>query len=205
MLKIKQQPFNSVWVTADTQTELGLTFMRFQEFYESPNPKFRNQPFTLGELRKWYSETYGANTYHHDWTGFNIPSSVLKPFKDGLFDPLTDEEKYLLELFKYRNDTFYIIGAQDAATLRHELSHALYANNQSYRNEIDITISKYSKKLLKAKKYILSKGYSNTVINDELQAYITDNDDGFLQKNIDPKIINVFNTLYGKYSKIAKS
>ena len=35
-LKIKKKPFNSVWICADSQEELGNTFMRFQEYYESP-------------------------------------------------------------------------------------------------------------------------------------------------------------------------
>jgi hypothetical protein len=37
MLKIKKQPYNSVWITADSQKELGETFIRFQEYYESPH------------------------------------------------------------------------------------------------------------------------------------------------------------------------
>lgn len=204
MLKVKQQPHNSVWVSADSQHELALTFMRFQEFYESPNPNFQNKIFTVGQLRNWYSETYGANTYHNDWTGFNIPSYVLRPFKDGLFDPLTNEEINLLTLFQYRKDSFYIIGAQDPSTLRHELAHALYANNPIYKKAVDNLIQKYSTQLLKSKKYILSKGYCKSVIADELQAYITDNEDEFLIKNINKKIIAEFNRLYQYYSANSK-
>ena len=95
-LKIKQQPFSSVWVSADSQEELGNTFIRFQEHYE--NPHFKNQIFTLGQIRSWYSNTYGADTYQNDWSGFNFPSIILKPFREGLFDPLTDEEKALLNI-----------------------------------------------------------------------------------------------------------
>ncbi|MEB3209634.1 MAG: hypothetical protein VKK63_12075, partial [Synechococcus sp.] len=87
-LKVKKQPFNSVWISADSQEELGNTFIRFQEHYESP--KFKEQIFTVGQVRSWYSSTYGANTYEKDWSGYNFPSTVLKPFRDGLFDPLTN-------------------------------------------------------------------------------------------------------------------
>lgn len=204
MLKIKQQPHNSVWVSADSQEELALTFMRFQEFYESPNPNFKNKIFTVGQLRNWYSETYGANTYHRDWTGFNFPSYVLQPFKNGLFDPLTTEEYNLLNLFQYRQDSFYIIGAQDQSTLRHELAHALYANDHKYKKAVDSLINRFSTNLSKSKQYILSKGYCKSVINDELQAYITDNEDEFLLKNIDKKIITEFNRLYQHYSACSK-
>jgi hypothetical protein len=137
MINCKQQPYNSVWVWADSQEELGLTFMRFQEHYESTNPEFRGKIFTQGQLKRWYSETYGSNSYHNHWVGFNFPSKVLIPFKEGLFDPLTSEEQSLVDLFKYRNDNFYIIGAQNSATLRHELAHALYASSTKYCEEIN--------------------------------------------------------------------
>ena len=202
MLKIKSQPYNSVWISADSQEELGRTFIRFQEYYESPNPDFRGKIFTLGMVRQWYSIKYGADTYHHDWTGFNFPSRVLSPFKEGLFDPLTSEEIELLNLFKYRNDHFYVMGAQNSATLRHELSHALYDSNVKYKTEIDSYINKNKKGLAKAKKYILEKGYAKEVINDELQAYITDNDDPGIIGVTSPRILLDINSIYEKYRKL---
>jgi len=202
MLKIKSQPYNSVWISADSQEELGRTFIRFQEYYESPNPEFRGKIFTLGVVRQWYSVKYGADTYHHDWTGFNFPSRILLPFKQGLFDPLTSEEIELLNLFKYRHDSFYIMGAQNSATLRHELSHALYDSNEKYRNEIDSYIKKNKRGLAKTRKYILDKGYAEEVINDEIQAYITDNDDQTIISSTDPHIILGINKIYKRYRKL---
>ena len=201
MLTIKSQPYNSVWVSADSQEELGLTFMRFQEYYESPNPKFRNNIFTVGQLRNWYSETYGANNYQSTWVGFNFPSKVLIPFKEGLFDPLTIEEIRLLELLKYRKDNFYIIGAQNNSILRHELAHALYASNTKYRTEIDNFLNKNKSKLSQINKYILSKGYCKDVLKDEIQAYITDNDDSELINITSPTIIAGINQIFNKYNK----
>lgn len=202
MLKVKSQPYNSVWISADSQEELGRTFIRFQEHYESPNPDFRGKIFTLGMVRNWYSVKYGADTYHHDWTGFNFPSRILIPFKQGLFDPLTSEEIELLNLFKYRTDHYYIMGAQNDSTLRHELSHALYDSNEKYRNEIDSYIKKNKKALAKTRQYILDKGYAEEVLNDELQAYITDNDDQTIISSTDPHIILGINNIYKKYREI---
>lgn len=198
-LKVKKQPFNSVWICADSQEELGNTFMRFQEYYESP--RFKGQIFTVGQVRSWYSVTYGANTYQNDWCGYNLPSLVLKPFRDGLFDPLTNEEKILLDLFKYRHDSFYIIGAQTDDVLRHELSHALYDYSVKYKIAIDQVIKKYQKELKSVIKYILDKGYDKAVINDELQAYITDNDDDFIKKHTPKHIVEQMNQLYEYHSK----
>ena len=201
MLNVKIQPYNSVWVTADSQEELGLTFMRFQEHYESANPKFRDNIFTIGQLRHWYSETYGANNYHSTWVGFNFPSKVLIPFKEGLFDPLTIEENRLLDLFRYRKDSFYIIGAQNNATLRHELAHALYASDEQYKREINNFIKKYTNKFKKLSNILLKKGYCKEVINDEIQAYITDNDDSEIINSACPTIITGINKIYNLYNK----
>ena len=200
MLTIQKQPYNSVWVKADSQDELGLTFMRFQEHYESANPEFRNKIFTVGQIRNWYSETYGSNCYHIHWVGFNFPSRVLIPFKEGLFDPLTNEEKNLLDKLQYRKDNFYIIGSQDNSILRHELSHALYSSNLKYKKEIDSFILKNKRKLKEPFDYILSKGYCEDVLNDELQAYITDNDDNELINKTCPSVIAGINKIFHKYN-----
>lgn len=200
MIYCKKQPYNSVWVWADSQDELGLTFMRFQEHYESDNPLFRNNVFTQGQLKRWYSETYGSNSYHLHWVGFNFPSAVLTPFKDGLFDPLTIEEQRLLDLFKYRKDDFYIIGAQNNSTLRHELAHALYASNIKYQNEINKFLLKNKSKIKKSLKYIKDKGYCDNVLFDELQAYITDNDDNELINITCPSVIAGINQIFNKYN-----
>lgn len=198
-LKAQKQKFSSVWISADSQEELGNTFIRFQEYYESP--QFKGKIFTLGQLRSWYSTEYGANTYQIDWSGFNFPSTVLKPFRDGLFDPLTQEEQNLLSLFQYRHDSFYLIGAQTPEVLRHELSHALYAYSVKYKILIDQLFKKYQKEIKLITKYILDKGYDKSVINDELQAYITDNDDEYIKKHTPQNIIDQVNQLYEYHSR----
>lgn len=197
MLTIKKQKYNSVLVQADTQTVLCETFMRFQEYYESP--KFRNTIFTIGQLKNWYSETYGADTYNRDWSGFNFPHTVLCPFRQGLFDPLTPYEQELLDLFRYRTDNFYVIGANDEETIRHELAHALYYNNVLYKNQINQICKIYNKQLQPIKKYLISKGYCEDVLNDEIQAYVTDNSDDFIIKNLDSEIIDKLNKTYNMH------
>lgn len=200
MLTSKKLKFNSVLIKAPTNELLAKTFMRFQEYYESPH--FKGQIFTIGQLKEWYSATYGADTYIKDWTGFNFPSHVLDPFKKGLFDPLTIEEQELLDLFKYRHDNFYIIGANAEETIRHELAHALFAYDQNYKNKINHLCKMYNKELKPLSKYLIDKGYHNEVINDEIQAYITDNDNEFILNNIDQKIIDLINQTYRDHENI---
>lgn len=201
MLLLRNQPqHNAVLVYSDSQEELGQTFIRFQEYYESANPDFKGKVFTLGSFKNWYSKTYGGDTYHHDWKGFNFPSIVLKPFREGLFDPLTSHEIELLSLLKYRNDDFYIIGANETSILRHELAHALYYNDLSYRKKINAIFSSYSKNISEIKQYILNKGYHSDVLYDELQAYITDNDDEFIIEHTPKHIVTTINKLYNHHS-----
>jgi hypothetical protein len=151
MLKIKKQPYNSVLISASNQQELAESFMRFQEHYESPH--WADKIFTIGQFKKWYSEEYGGDTYHIDWRGFNFPSTVLKPFMEGLFDPLTDNEKSILDFFKYRKDNFYIIGSNSDDVLEHELRHAFYNFNINYKNEVNKFIEDNKQKIKTCKPY----------------------------------------------------
>ena len=198
MLTLTNKPYNSVLVKADSQEELGNTFIRFQEHYESPNPKFRNQIFTLGEFKSWYNIEYGSN-YVTDWTGFNFPSRVLESFRHGLFDPLTNEESNLLNLLKYRHDNFYVIGAQDETTLKHELTHALYATNDKYKSEIDNVLDKNRKKISKTYNHLLKIGYTKEVIYDEIQAYTIDGDTNFIWEYLDLNTIRKIQEIYQRY------
>ena len=200
-LKIKKQPYNSVWVSADSQKELGETFIRFQEHYESNNQQLKNKIFTIGQLKQWYSETYGYDGYAEHWSGFNLPSVALKPFRSGLFDPLTPYEQNLLDAVKYRQDDFYIIGAQNKSVLRHELSHSLYAYSEKYRNEINSYIKKYNAGFKTIKKHILDMGYCTDVLNDEIQAYVTDLEDQYIFDNLSSNLIHGIIKIY-KRNKI---
>jgi hypothetical protein len=174
MLKIKKQIFNSFLVSAETQKELGQTMMRFQEYYE--NPVWQGKIFTVKEFLNWYQLEYGSKTYYKDWHGFNFPSSVLEPFKNGLFNPLTKKEKYLLNFFKNKKGSFYIIGANQKDVLEHELCHALYYTNKKYKESINKLITKNKKEIKQLEKYLIKLGYSKNVIFDEIQAYILDGD-----------------------------
>ncbi len=154
-----------------TQELMGKTFVRFQEYYESP--KFHGKIFTLDEFMDWYIEENGSFSYYEDWEGMNIPSYVLKPFYDGKFDPLTKEEKKLLNLFKNRKGRFYIIGVNggNKEAIEHEFCHALFYTNKDYKREVQNALKRY--KLTKLKKHLLSVGYSKKVLEDECHAYMS--------------------------------
>lgn len=160
----------------EKQEDLTRTFLRFQEHYESPNEDFRKRPFTLGEYRDWYSRNYGGWTYYTDWSGFNIPSYILEDFRKGLFDPLTEDERDLLDRFKYRNDKFYIIGTYNGIderhVLEHEIIHGLYYVDDAYRKNVQYIIENDISEIYDVRDFILNQGYNEEVLLDEVNACI---------------------------------
>lgn len=192
-------------VKAESTNDLAKYFLRFQEHYESPY--WRGKIFTLGQYRQWYAEATGAFTYYEDWTGFNIPSFVLAPFRQGLFDPLTVKEKELLNLFKYRNDDFYIIGSQDADSLNHELAHGFFYTDAEYKKNVLKILNRYFAELQVVRDFLLKKQYHESVILDEVHAYVgVDFDwltkrDVHVSKNIHSKLWKLFKETKKKYTK----
>jgi len=161
-------------VECEERRELAATFLRFQEHYESP--RFRGRVFTREQFVAWHAGERGAFTYYDDWSGFNVPSWVLEPFRSGLFDPLEPRERRLLELFRGEQGPFYVIGAVgdgvqvDLATLEHELAHALYATRDDYRREVRDCLRDEDTSALERE--LVSLGYCAQVLRDEVHAYL---------------------------------
>lgn len=207
-----------IHIIMSDRKSLAKAMFRFQEYYESPFEDIRGQIFTLGYLKSKGSRsmqgvnTYcGGNNYEADWSGYNFPSYVLKPFVDGLFDPLTSEEQDIVETLKYNQGKFYVIGTygdeDPGDTLEHEIRHAMYYCNESYRKQVDKTLKKYSKQLVNLKKCLLEWGYAETVLDDECHAYMGSDYDWFFNtKNeyVEKYKIKVDKKLSTELNRIAK-
>lgn len=166
-------------ITMQTQYLLASTFMRFQEYYESP--KFRKKIFTREEYEDWYAlegcPRESKNfTYYQDWDGFNVPSWVLRPFYDGAFDPLSCKEKKLLDACRHIAGTYYVIGVSeealtDISAVKHEFVHGLYYTNPEYGNAVRSILRKYD--VTYVREILRSMGYNEDVLDDEINAYFT--------------------------------
>lgn len=181
-MKVEELTDKIVHVEYPTEYLLSSTFMRFQEYYESP--KFKRKIFDIETFMDWYAEERGKFSYFTDWGGFNIPSFVLKPFYDGKFDPLTKKELRFLDIFEGRKRKFYIIGTYkdgEPAVLKHELCHAMFSTNPAYRKEV-LGVLKDAP-LKKLKSFLASDCYDKSVMLDEANAYITA-DFGYLGRYI---------------------
>lgn len=189
----------------NNQKEVAKTFVRFQEYYESP--KFKGKIFSLDEFKDWYvknssnGQKTGRFTYYEDWSGFNIPSYVLEPFYKGKFDPLSKREKKLLQEFEEEENPFYIIGTHAKvnnfkAYIEHESAHGLFYTDEEYRKEINKELSKYDIGELEEK--ILSKGYHEDVVKDEIQAYLIESRGKF--EDLTPEgLVKNLREKYNKY------
>lgn len=179
MIIIKKELSKNIFVLEfESQLDITSTFLRFQEYYESP--KFSGKIFTLNEYKKWYIKEKGSFTYYTDWSGFNIPSYVLKPFFEGKFNPLSKKEKQLLNLFKDIKNKYYIIGIHKGMNkkkikylLRHEIAHAMFYTDSNYRLEVLHILKKYDVSKIKDKLSSMG-GYARSVLDDEVHAYSLD-------------------------------
>lgn len=160
-------------IESSSRQDLAQMFMRFQEHYESP--EFKGKAFSIDEFVHWYTKKYGAFTYTRDWYGFNIPASVLEPFRHGQFDPLTFKEHNLLKLCEKADSNSYIIGVTPNAeyfkeTVKHEFIHGAFYVNHFYRDEVKACLANNS---VKEVSFGLKKmGYHEDVFIDETNAYV---------------------------------
>lgn len=160
-------------IESNSRQDLAETFMRFQEHYESP--EFKGKTFSIDEFAHWYAKKYGAFTYTRDWYGFNIPASVLEPFRQGKFDPLTSKEHNLLKLCEKADTNSYIIGVTPNAeyfkeTVKHEFVHGAFYTNSEYRKDVIGCVRNFSIKPIN--KGLIKMGYCDDVVVDETNAYV---------------------------------
>lgn len=162
--------------------DCNMFFLRYQEHYESPNPKFRGKAFEILEFMKWYSEAYGdgAFTYPVDWGGFNIPGQVAA---DVWHLGIADKNIYDYEMRQayhhcldhYGDGKFYFIGSVGKGdAFNHEVAHGLFYTRPDYKKEMTALV-----KALKPAHYesicntLQKMGYTPKVFIDECQAYLS--------------------------------
>lgn len=185
--KIEEVKPNIFAVIIENQYDRAMTFCRAQEYYESPNPKFRGKTFDMFDYMKWYSEEYGKGfSYGSDWSGFNIPLKTawecyfkLKeyqtPYDEVMYKIVSSIEGRMFNKRNTRNWRGYIIGAgnTDGWTFKHEVCHGLWNTNKEYQSmakDVITTIDKEHYNIFKDN--LIKMGYTDSVIDDEIQAYL---------------------------------
>ena len=204
---LKEVRPNVFAVIVPNDYDRAMLFCRVQEFYESDSNLFKDQDFSIWEYMRWYSaKNIGVFTYPKDWTGFNIPFKValncmvgnkeLSPY-DKVMEDIIDEI-----LLTDNPVNAYIIGTKTdkGLTFRHEMAHALYYTNKDYKYIADKLISTIPLKYYNIMVInLLNLGYDKSVIDDEIQAYMSTN---FKAKYFNNGIkIQDLNELHKKYKQ----
>ena len=205
VLRLERPPLLGVYcVVATTQHTLASTFMRPQEYYESPYQNIRGHVFTTEEYEDTYAAHTGAFTYYQDWSGFNIPAETVLSFFEN-FKLLTRKEqmlKHLLQPMFEDQHRSYLIGIidGDTRTYDHELAHALYATNSDYRNEAQALLADVPNRD-GMEKYLLHMGYDITKIEDERQALLATSPAAHIENRfgINESVSGKFKTLFRKH------
>lgn len=170
--------------------------MRFSEHYEGP--KFRGKAFTRDEFDRYYRKKTGRD-YSDDWAGHNLPPHAFNAFFGGHFNPLTTDEQWVVDAvrpawtrWKNSGKDFYVIATNDESspvTVRHEIAHALYYLDDRYRQAVDEIIRRAADDHLDVaidnqsmREWMLSIGYIEDVLNDEVQATVAAGGKKFRQR-----------------------
>jgi hypothetical protein len=157
------------------EVDLAFHFMRFQEHYESPG--FKGTLFSWAQYVAWYKRVRGAFSYADDWGGFNLPGTILTPFRQGAFDPLTRRERALLQALAAVRPQDYVIGTldDDPEALAHELAHAFWHLDGAYRAQAQAILAggDYTRQHARLAE---GEGYDPMVYDDEIQACAVDGD-----------------------------
>ncbi len=181
VITVQKLPDYPIWhVESDDRWELAMTFLRIEEFYECPNPRFQGNVFLLETYMDWYVQeyskskrSYGTFTYASDWLAFNVPESAVRAVRDTFTNHSAKESWLFDELHKqgaFAEERFYVIGNKRGAHayFAHEYRHALFALNDAYRDEMRAAIAQF--KIPELREWILSC-YAPSVLEDEIQAY----------------------------------
>ena len=174
------RPYEGVYlIEAESQYMITSTFMRLQEYYESPMIDIRKKVFSIERYMDRYAEEYGNFTYTTDWNGFNVPGYVVQAFfNDFSHKNLLKKEKLLKSLLQdvLKNDKpFYVIGIhKEKSEIEHELAHSFYYLDINYKIAMnDFAMFSLSKKIRHTIfKELKKMGYDESVLLDELQAYL---------------------------------
>ena len=180
---LKEVKPNIFAVIVPNDYDRAMLFCRVQEFYESDSDLFKDQDFDMWEYMRWYSEkNKGVFTYTKDWSGFNIPfkvalNCVIGTEEESPYDKIMQDILDQILLTDNHADA-YIIGTKSdkGLTFRHEMAHALYYTNKDYKYIADkltstIPLKYYNIMVIN----LLNLGYDKSVIDDEIQAYMSTN------------------------------
>lgn len=162
----------------DSLYDMSSTFIRYQEFYESP--KFRDKAFTLAEYMDWYvsMQDDGKFDYLEQVQGIGLPMYSMYDFERAVLGEFSGREEKLMGYMDHNLDEheYYIIATAtkgDKSALAHEVAHGMYYTIPEYQKEVN-AITK-GVKIPSLTKHINKGGYYHKAVKkDEFHAYLVE-------------------------------
>lgn len=174
-----------IWsVKVEDSHSRAMLFLRPQEFYESAFEEIISKQFTFSKFQDLYKQQYGKQefTYGADWSGFNIPSTILEECMFNIpEDEINTYDKMMLSIISTIKESegdhnYYLLGVDELANdlLEHEFAHAMWFTLPDYKSEMT-QLNNECDKIVKDSmfKCITEYGYADHVLPDELQAYMS--------------------------------
>lgn len=165
----------------NSQYDLAMHFLRYQEFYESPFIHFKGKTWHIVDFMDHYRIKHKLDyfSYPEDWGGFNIPSYVFeKVWKLGIPDPNRYDEE-MTKIYEYcksqaKGQSFYLIGAVGkGGAFPHEMAHGFFYTNLKYRRKMQKLVENLNPEFKETFFRYLQKHYHKYVWVDEAQAYLS--------------------------------
>lgn len=213
MVKISSKKIHDsiLHIKIEDQIEMCLHVMRFSEYLECKSKEIRGKTFDFDQLIRYYYDEFGTFDYCERWGAFNIPGHAIVKFRKLMDGKLTKRELAFLKIvdkhFKKNEqlDMYVIVTNGKNHGFRHELIHALYYVNLDY----NILCQKLIKQIKpidfrKIKSKLMNLGYNESVILDEINAYISSGSRAFLCDNIDKACIKYMRMFRKNYQKFCK-
>lgn len=178
-MNITGYPSGIVHIVADSQRELAETFVRMEEFYESPYDDIRGHHFTHDQYIKRYKADTGKD-YFAEWNGFNVPGHVVEEFFK-VFTDLTAAE-HIVKTAVNGNKRFYLIGTHTGGDdcIEHEKAHAFYYLRPTYKAKVSEAVARFRETHAsiaeKLTAWLIERGYCEDVLPDEINAYLATTD-----------------------------
>ena len=185
-----------------------MTMFRIQEYYESPFLNIKNVVFSVEEFIDTHMDDCGYISYFHEWTGFNVSGKILNSFFRSF--SVTERERNLLMAITEHvdlTDEYYLIAIldNDKLTLKHEYAHALWLIDPLYQNTAKVLMSgipvKHHRKMTKI---LLKMGYDKSVVDDEINAYLSTSSKNDLIDTFDIEDYDEIKNVVGKLKKLFK-
>lgn len=173
---------NGLWlVTTRHVVDIGLLFLRFQEFFESANREFCGRKFQLVDFIRWQctkKEGELSFNYFEHFEGFNVPGEVMDQCLKIRWD---DENRYdevmrrVVERIRAVDERYYLIGAaiKNAAVIDHEIAHGLFYLDPEYRERMTALVDALGPRRYDMMEVLRDEGYGDNVLVDEIHAYMS--------------------------------